>query len=124
MRTVFKSLILTRPYASDLTSADAGETIYFLVGETHRMVSGYNDSYVLPLSRAEDIAHARYLISRFESSCCRHTDYDCDSSSDVCSSDLINRNFLDPKFPKWSWQVEQFLRFGDGTAEDLDGSPT
>ena len=65
MRTVFKSLILAWTFATALTKAVAGETIYFLVGEIHSMVTGYNDSYVLPLSKAEDISHARYLVSRY-----------------------------------------------------------
>jgi len=42
----------------------------------------------------------------------------------VAATNDINRNFLDPKFPKWSWQVSQFLGFGDYTIEVLDGSPT
>src|SRR5216117_193975 len=40
----------------------AGATIYFLVGEPPGRELCH-DSYVLPLSRQEDIDHARYLIS-------------------------------------------------------------
>ena len=123
MRTVFKSLILAWTFATALTSAVAGETNYFLVGEIHRMVTGYNDSYVLPLSKAEDISHARYLVSRYGLG---YSEWDrlLVVGKVVAAKDDINRNFLDPKFPKWSWQVEQFLGFGDGTAAELDGSPT
>src|SRR2546430_6389920 len=123
MRTVFKSLILAWTFATALTSAVAGETNYFLVGETHRMVTGYNDSYVLPLSKAEDIPHALYLFFFNDTATTEIYTLSLHDALPISAKDDINRNFLDPKFPKWSWQVEQFLRFGDGTAEDLDGSP-
>jgi len=47
-----------------LLPVKAGETIYFLVG--HPRPSDWElvwDSYVLPLSKQEDIDHARYLIA-------------------------------------------------------------
>jgi hypothetical protein len=45
-----------------LARVEANETNYFLVGH---WLDGelFGDSYVLPLSKLEDIAHARYLIS-------------------------------------------------------------
>ena len=42
----------------------------------------------------------------------------------VAAKDDINRNFLDPKFPKWSWQASQFVGFAEITPEAWDGSPT
>src|SRR6266498_5514485 len=106
----------------DLARVKADETTYFLVAEPPgRLV--HNDSYALPLSKQEDIDHARYLISLGNS---------VFSGSHLVlvvanigpGKDGINRNFLDPQFPKWSWQVSQFLGFGDATIEILDGSPT
>lgn len=44
------------------TSDCQAETIYFLVGESCAPAH-HNDSYVLPLSEASDIAHARDLIA-------------------------------------------------------------
>src|SRR2546430_3451017 len=118
MRTVFKSLILAWTFATALTSAVAGETNYFLVGETHRMVTGYNDSYVLPLSKAEDIPHALYLFFFNDTATTEIYTLSLHDALPISAKDDINRNFLDPKFPKWSWQVEQFLRFGDGRSEE------
>ena len=38
--------------------------------------------------------------------------------------DGINRNYLDPKFPEWSWHVIEFQEFADVSADVQDGSPT
>ena len=35
--------------------------------------------------------------------------------------DGINRNYVDPTFPEWSWHVIEFLRFADYTLIILDG---
>ena len=55
--------------APGLGYVQAGEVVYFLVAEGPFIpVTGRkNDSYVLPLWKQEDIDHARYLISRWES---------------------------------------------------------
>src|SRR5205809_3207146 len=45
-----------------LLPVNSGEPIYFLVGEPPGRAL-CRDSYVLPLSKQEDIDHARYLIS-------------------------------------------------------------
>ena len=42
-----------------LSQVNAAETVYFLVAEVPGRVV-HNDSYVLPLSKEEDINHARY----------------------------------------------------------------
>jgi hypothetical protein len=41
-----------------------GQTIYFLVGLIPGLPASHHESYVLPLSKPEDIAHARDLIAR------------------------------------------------------------
>jgi hypothetical protein len=103
----------------------AGEVSYFLVAEGPGIpeTDRKNDSYVLPLSKQEEIDHARYLISRWQSGYFE-ADRPLVVANIVAATKEINRNFLDPKFPKWSWQVSQFLEFGDYTAEVLDGCPT
>src|SRR2546430_8426205 len=101
MRTVFNRPILACTIPTALTSAVAGETNYFLVAEPPVGV-GYNDSYVLPLSKQEDIDHARYIIALGSSV---FTSNHLVVAKVVAAKDDINRNFLDPKFPKWSWQV-------------------
>src|SRR5438477_14003 len=108
-----------------LTQVDAAETTYFLVAEVPRVpeTDRKNDSYILSLSKREDIDHARYLISRWRSGYFE-ADRAVVVANVVAAQDDINRNFLDPKFPKWSWQVSDFLGFGDATIEILDGCPT
>src|SRR5437667_3134635 len=105
-----------------LAQVKADETTYFLVAEPPGRVV-HNDSYVLPLSKQEDIDHARYLIA-LVSLVFSGSNLALVVANVVTAKDDINRNFLDPKFPKWSWQVSQFLGFGDYTIEILDGSPT
>ncbi len=108
-----------------LSQVNAAQTVYFLVAEGPSIpeTDRKNDSYVLPLSKQEDIDHARYLISRWQSGYFE-ADRPLVVANVVFVNDDINRNFLDPKFPKWSWQVSEFLGFGDATIEILDGSPT
>jgi hypothetical protein len=38
--------------------------------------------------------------------------------------DGINRNYLDPRLPEWSWHVVEFIGFVDFTAEIHDSCPT
>ncbi len=111
--------------AIGLGQIKAGETVYFLVAEGPSIPEPdrKNDSYVLSLSKQEYIDHARYLISRWQSGYFE-ADRPIVVANVVFANDDINRNFLDPKFPKWSWQVSQFIEFGDYTAEVLDGAPT
>jgi len=45
-----------------MAQVKADTTNYFLVAEPPGRLA-HNDSYVLPLSRQEDIDHARYLIA-------------------------------------------------------------
>jgi len=101
---------------------EASETIYFLVGEWPSWMM-HNDSYVLSLSKQEDIDHARYLILRAQSGF-HQADNPIVVANVVGGKDSINRNYLNPKLPEWSWQIGEFLGFADITAEILDGNPT
>ena len=105
-----------------LVQVHSGETTYFLVGEPPGRAL-CRDSYVLPLSRQEDIDHARYLISLGRSV------FEGSHGQLVAArvgpgKDGINRNYVDPKFPEWSWHVVEFLRFADITSDILDGCAT
>jgi hypothetical protein len=107
----------------ELVRIEAGETDYFLVGYwlNGRLVGS---SYVLPLSRPEDIAHARYLVSLGPAV------WDGPESTRplvvakiAYKKDGINRDYMSPTFREWSWHVVEFLAFADVTVEVLDGSP-
>jgi|SRR5881394_1470748 len=104
-----------------LSWVSEAETVYFLLADPLGTVV-HKDSYILPLSKEQDINHARYLISRYGFG------YSGDDQTIVVANvvgakDDINRNFLDPKFPKWSWQVSEFRGFADYTSEIWDGTP-
>jgi hypothetical protein len=107
-----------------LAHVEANETNYFLVGH---WLDGelFGDSYVLPLSKPEDIAHARYLISLGPSVWDGPEPPPAIVGAKISyERDGINRDYRDPMFPQWSWHVVEFLRFADISAEILDGSPT
>lgn len=81
-----------------------------------------NESYVLPLSREEDIQHARYLIrqgplARY------HSDRPAAVATIAPGSNGINRNYLVAGFPEWSWHVTEFGGFGDAVGATIDGNP-
>jgi len=105
-----------------ISQVKAADTVYFLVAEPPgRLV--HNDSYVLPLSNQQDIDHSRYLISL-------GTSVFLGSHAALVvakvgpGKDGTNRNYVDPRFPEWSWHIVEFLEFGDRTIEVLDGNPT
>jgi hypothetical protein len=108
-----------------LAQVKGGETNYFLVGEIGDGF-GRNDSYVLPLSNADDIEYARYLVMRNRLRFIPVVPEDCliVVACVAAGKDGINRNYLNPKFPEWSWHVTEFLGFAQLTAEVYDGGPT
>jgi hypothetical protein len=93
------------------------ETIRFLVAEAGEPSHG--DSYVLPLSDSNAIAHARKLISMGP-----------DAGEPIVVAKIakgangINRNYLAAGSPPWSWHLTGFEGFADFTIEILDGWPT
>ena len=105
-----------------LNQVKAADTVYFLVAEPPGRIA-HNDSYVLPLSNQEDIDHARYLITLGRSVFSAPHDA-LVVANVVAATNDINRNFLDQKFPKWSWEVSEFLQFQDYTIEIMDGTPS
>ncbi len=95
-----------------------GQLVYFLVGDFPGGPPSH-ESYVLPLSRADHIAHARDLIARGPAA------GQALVVAYIGRNDSgINRNYQDPRFPQWSWEVTNFVGFADVTAEILDGRPS
>jgi hypothetical protein len=71
------------------------------------------------LSDPADIAHARDLIHRGPAAAGEPI-----VVANIASGrDGINRDYLAPGAPLWSWHVAEFLAFADITAEILDGWP-
>jgi hypothetical protein len=93
------------------------ETIRFLVTEFGEAV--HHDSYVLPLSDPDDIAHARRLIAEGP-----EIGAPLAVAKIAKGANGINRNYLVAGSPPWSWHVSAFEGFADFTVEILDGWPT
>jgi hypothetical protein len=110
---VLAASISALPFA-DYAAAEA--THHFLVGEIS--VEHY-DSYVLGLSDPADIAHARDLI-RLGPDAAGETIV---VAKAAMGRDGINRNYVIPGAPLWSWHVAEFISFADTTAEILDAGP-
>jgi hypothetical protein len=98
--------------------ASAGVT-YFEVAEPAGRAT-HHDSYVLPLTRPDDVQHARDLIARGPEEAGASIVF----AGIAPGADGINRNLLAPAQPEWSWHVTDFNGFGDLGIELLDGWPT
>ena len=92
-------------------------TVYFLVATVWDCRPC--GSYVLPLSKPEDIAQARQLILATPT----NGNGKIVGARIAAGKDGINRDYLAPGCPEWSWHVTEFVRFADYSAEILDGSP-
>jgi hypothetical protein len=93
--------------------------VYFLVAELPGEVD-YNDSYVLPLTNPDHIAHARDLIARGPQDAGTHIVV----ATIRAGADGINRNVRAEGQPAWSWHVTDMVVFADATMEILDGWPS
>ena len=122
MVTGMQSLVLTLIFTGLWTRVSAAETSFFLVGDQPGQIVR-NESFVLPLSKPDDIDYARHLISI---SVLGYVEGDRTIVvADVFANrNDINRNYLEPKFPKWSWQVADFIVFAEIVAEGIIFSPT
>jgi hypothetical protein len=118
----FKRSMLVLFFAASLACTVAGETIYFLVGPLPESTD-LDDSLVIPLAKPEDIEHARDLIVRGPV-----VNGELNRSIPVVGirggKEGINRNYLDPRLPEWSWHVEEVFGFGDFVAEAIMWDPT
>jgi hypothetical protein len=93
--------------------------VYFVVAERPGQEE-HGDSFVLPLTGADDIAHARDLIARGPEAAGAPLVF-----AEVSpGADGINRNVLADGQPLWNWHVSGFEGFADGGIELVDGWPT
>jgi hypothetical protein len=91
--------------------------IAFLVAE-HPGHEIHGDSYVLVLEEPADVAHARALIESKGASGAAIV-----VAEIAAGADGLNRDFLAPGAPPWSWHVTQIQSFADNTIELCDGWP-
>ena len=91
--------------------------VYFLVSEFPDQKE-HGDSFVLPLEKPADIAHARDLVQRGKAA--GQTQITADI---VAGADNINRDILADGKPAWSWHISNFDQFADVGIELTDGWP-
>ena len=84
-----------------------GETICFLLTEKGNNKC-YNDSFVIQLSKPEDIAYARRIIMDTNTSALSCTV----AAKIILGADGVNRNYLASGAPEWSWHAV-FYSFAD-----------
>lgn len=102
-----------------LTSTASAGTAYFVVAERPE-VAEHRDSYVLPLSDPDHIAHARDLIRRGPEAAGEPIVVAKISPG----ADGINRDHLAVGAPEWNWHVSDVEGFADFTIELIDANPT
>jgi hypothetical protein len=95
------------------------EPTYFLFAERAGTQS-LHDSFVVPLTDPDQVAHARDIIARGPDVAGEPIVF----ASIARRSDHINRNLLTNGQPEWNWHVTGVSGFGDVGIELLDGSPT
>jgi hypothetical protein len=95
------------------------ETIYFVVGEWPGSPPTHNDAYILALENPDDIAHARDLIQYGPS-----IGSALAVAAIMVGPDGVNRNWVAPGKPLYSWHIIQFEGFWDATIEIWDGWPS
>jgi hypothetical protein len=112
------SVAMAAAIALGLASSAAAETVRFVVAERPGTVV-HGDSYILPLSDPGDIAHARALITAEPGTLASIA-----VANIAPGADGVNRDWMAPSRPEWSWHVTEFQGFADFTVEVLDGWPT
>lgn len=115
MQRLRKCLMCATLLAPTVVHADV---VYFLMGE-YPQPGFHHDSYVLPLSDPDHIAHARALISQGPG-----IGEAIATARIAPGADGMNGDFLAPGGPAWNWHVTEFLGFADITIEIYDGWPT
>ena len=86
------------------------------------IIPNHHDSYVLPLSKKENIEFARKIIDDPTSVSSTIIVAKIDYGSG--EGEYINKDLLSPSKRIWSWHVTEFIVFADDTIEILDGWPT
>jgi len=94
-------------------------TNYFLVAEWPGRVV-HNDSFVIALTNAQQIVHARDLIARGPATAGAPIVF----ANIAPGADGLNRDLRRTDARSWSWHVTQVQGFGDFGAELYDGWPS
>ena len=100
-----------------LAGPSAATPVHFLVAELPGTAT-HGDSYVLSLEDPAAIAHARALIAQGPAAGATIA-----LATIAMGADGVNRDWLAPGRPEWSWHVVAFLGFADIAAEIFDGWP-
>lgn len=98
--------------------APPAAAIPFLVAELPGQAT-HGDSYVLELEDPAAIAHARALIAMGPAA-----GETIVFARIAPGADGVNRDWLAPGRPAWSWHVVEFVGFGDLGIEIYDGWPS
>jgi len=91
-----------------------GEAVYFLVGG----LDIASPSYVLPLTKLEDIqeaVHQLYEVAPVERL--------LPGVRIVAGSDGLNRDLHAPGKPQWHWHVAEFIKFAEGAVPEITVAP-
>jgi len=97
--------------------SDNDGTAYFQVS---RPGATQGDSYILPLTKAQDIAAAREIVKNPLAT--RATIVLAKIDRGNGDGNYLNKDLIGKRI--WSWRVVEFQGFAEITAEILDGSPT
>jgi hypothetical protein len=95
-----------------VVAGQAQQTVYFLATAWPELPpeEQRNLSFVVGLSKAEDIEKAREFVSKPTRELGRPDD--CMIGAFVTAgADGINRNYLNPDLPAWSWRITEFQGF-------------
>jgi hypothetical protein len=104
--------------AGTIDAPPSGAPAYFLVAEPPGR-GVHCDSYVLPVTRPDDIEHARALIHLGP----EVTERAIAVAHIQLGADGINRDLFTVERAPWSWHVTELVSFGDYAIELLDGWP-
>jgi len=117
MRRLLPALSLCALLAGCASGVTTVTPTYFLIAERFPNV---RDSYLLPLTKPDDIARARFIMSNIDGFGQIAVARIARGSSDGFTD---NRDLLHGG-RRWSWHVSEFLGFGDATIELIDGTPS
>lgn len=117
---IYTMFVIAMTLALAGSPVSAQQTVWFVVAENPAIPVTHGDSFLLPLTRPEDIANARRFIAEGPSS-------GVGSIATVgiaAGGDGFNRDVRGAGAPAWSWHVTGFAGFADFTIELCDGWPT
>ena len=119
MRMVFSAVVAAALMLAVVPAA-AQQVAWFVVAENPELPTVHGDSFLLPLSRPEDIADARRRIAEGAGSGVGAIA----TVAIAAGGDGFNRDVRGGGTPAWSWHVVGFAGFADFAIELCDGWPT